>query len=206
MKRTELTGREQRFVTEYPIDYNGTRAAVAAGYSQKGASAIACALLKKPHIQKALKKSHQEVMKRTGLTKERILYELECLAFRNIKKFFDEDGFLLEKGQINQLPDEVCACIDGWEQESWWEGKGEDAVRHQKIKVKLVGKGPMVELVLKHLGLLIEKKDVSGTVKLDIDWDQLRGRPATTRADMVQAKIDNPTYQQTLETTATKKT
>lgn len=50
----ELTEKQARFVEEYLVDFNASRAARDAGYSKKGAPRYAVDLLKKPHIQKAI--------------------------------------------------------------------------------------------------------------------------------------------------------
>lgn len=50
----ELTVKQRRFVEEYCIDWNGTRAAIAAGYSEDTAAVIASENLIKPNIRKAI--------------------------------------------------------------------------------------------------------------------------------------------------------
>ncbi len=45
------TPKQQRFCDEYLIDFNGTQAAIRAGYSKKSARAIASETLTKPYIQ-----------------------------------------------------------------------------------------------------------------------------------------------------------
>ena len=49
-----LPPQQQAFVREYVKDFNGTQAAIRAGYSKKSAGNTANGLLKKPHVQKAL--------------------------------------------------------------------------------------------------------------------------------------------------------
>ena len=40
MKKGKLTARQRRFCSEYPIDLNGTQAAIRAGYSPNGAEVV----------------------------------------------------------------------------------------------------------------------------------------------------------------------
>lgn len=47
----KLSDKENRFCQEYMIDFNGTQAAIRAGYSKKSAYAIASEMLRKPHIR-----------------------------------------------------------------------------------------------------------------------------------------------------------
>ena len=46
-----LTGKQKRFCEEYVIDWNATRAAKVAGYSEKTAGAMGAENLTKPEIQ-----------------------------------------------------------------------------------------------------------------------------------------------------------
>lgn len=50
-----LTAKQQRFVTEYLVDGNGTQAAIRAGYSSRSANEIAAENLAKPSIAEAVK-------------------------------------------------------------------------------------------------------------------------------------------------------
>lgn len=60
-KPKNLTDKEWAFVLQYPIDWNATRAAKDAGYSEKSASVIGYENLRKPHIKKALNEAYAEM-------------------------------------------------------------------------------------------------------------------------------------------------
>lgn len=49
------TIKQNRFIAEYPVDFNGTQAAIRAGYSPDSAGQIASELLKKPYIVEGIK-------------------------------------------------------------------------------------------------------------------------------------------------------
>lgn len=49
-----LTNKQRAFIAEYLKDFNGTQAAIRAGYSQRTARAIASEILTKPDIQKEI--------------------------------------------------------------------------------------------------------------------------------------------------------
>lgn len=53
-EKKALTEREKRFIIAYRLCGNASKAARQAGYSQRTARQIACRILKKPHIKKAL--------------------------------------------------------------------------------------------------------------------------------------------------------
>ena len=52
-----LTPKEQRFVDEYAIDLNATKAAIRAGYSPKTARSIASEVLQRPAVKAATRKA-----------------------------------------------------------------------------------------------------------------------------------------------------
>lgn len=56
---------------------NGTKSAIAAGYSEKSAYSQACNLLKNPKIQQRIKELHAENMSRNNITIDKVLADLE---------------------------------------------------------------------------------------------------------------------------------
>ncbi len=56
---------------------NGTKSAIAAGYSEKSAYSQACNLLKNPKIQERLKELYTENMQRNNITVDKVLADLE---------------------------------------------------------------------------------------------------------------------------------
>jgi len=69
----ELTIKQRRFIEEYINDYNATRAAISAGYSEKTARSIGCELLTKPDIRKAIKQLLEELSADAYVSREVIL-------------------------------------------------------------------------------------------------------------------------------------
>lgn len=69
----ELTTKQQRFVEEYVIDFNASRAAISAGYSEKTARSISSELLTKPDIRRAVKAHLDELSTDSYVSREVIL-------------------------------------------------------------------------------------------------------------------------------------
>jgi len=69
----ELTTKQQRFIEEYVIDFNATRAAISAGYSEKTARSISSELLTKPDIRSAVKIHLDELSTDSYVSREVIL-------------------------------------------------------------------------------------------------------------------------------------
>ncbi len=69
----ELTTKQHRFVEEYVIDFNASRAAISAGYSEKTARSISSELLTKPDIRSAVKRHLDELSTDSYVSREVIL-------------------------------------------------------------------------------------------------------------------------------------
>lgn len=74
--------KQNLFAKEYVVDYNGTQAAIRAGYSEKSARTTACRLLKNPKILDKIKQNQKELIEKSCLTEEKILNKLEIMLDR----------------------------------------------------------------------------------------------------------------------------
>ena len=66
--RKELTAKQERFVNEYLVDLNASKAAIRAGYSEKSAYSIGQENLCKPEIREAT-----QILPASSLTKSEII-------------------------------------------------------------------------------------------------------------------------------------
>lgn len=69
----ELTEKQAMFAKEYIIDFNGTQAAIRAGYSEKTANEQSSRLLANVKIQKAVQKSIADRKQRVEVTADYVL-------------------------------------------------------------------------------------------------------------------------------------
>ena len=162
-----LTDKEKRFCEEYVIDWNGARAARAAGYSEKTANVKASQLLTKVNIQSYIEDIQRDLSKLSGVTALRNILELKKIAYTNIADF-KKDWYTLE--DYDNLPDEVKAAIaEIQHSETTF---GDDGLK-QSVKFKLHDKQKAIELLNKMLGFNEpDKVDVTSggkTIK-PIDW------------------------------------
>ncbi len=72
-----MNTKEARFVAEYLIDGNATRAAVRAGYSDRSASQLGYRLLKKDHIRKAIDEGRARLAKKAEVTAKGVLSDVQ---------------------------------------------------------------------------------------------------------------------------------
>ncbi len=72
-KAVKLTGKQKRFIQEYLVDLNATRAAKDAGYSEKTAYRTGADNLRKPQIADAIDKAMQKRGERTEINQDYVV-------------------------------------------------------------------------------------------------------------------------------------
>jgi phage terminase small subunit len=86
----ELTDLQKAFCREYPFDWNGTKAAIRAGYSENGASVTGSQLLANPKIRAEIDRAIDlELGIKRSILKARVIGELEKLGYSDK---LDDDG------------------------------------------------------------------------------------------------------------------
>lgn len=146
----ELTEKQENFCNEYLIDFNASRAARAAGYSDDTAYAIGSENLRKPEIQARIHQLRAEMGKQFNITRERIAQEYARIAFGDIRKIFKEDGSLLLPFEWD---DDTAAAIAGIDTDELFDGVGRE--REQigvTKKVKLSDKRAALDSLVKLMG------------------------------------------------------
>ena len=89
---SKLTTKQQLFVDEYLVDLNATRAAIRAGYSEKTAEYQASRLLKNVKIEKALTIRMKARERRTAITHDKVLEDIERIKQDAMQLVPDKDG------------------------------------------------------------------------------------------------------------------
>lgn len=173
-KARSLTAKQAKFVDEYLIDLNATKAAIRAGYSEKTADQQACQMLKKTQVASAIANRMRDREVRTEITQDRVLKEVARLAFLDIRKAFNEDGSLKP---INQLDDDTAAAVAGLDVSEI--SAGDNAVIGALKKIRLSEKKGALELLMRHLGMLNDKMKLQGDAEnpLTMLLQQVQGTP-----------------------------
>ena len=79
---SELTAKQKAFIEQLPLNqWNGTQAAIAAGYSAKSAGVMAHRLLKNPAIAEELDKRTAEIVEKTDVNVAEVIRELRKIGF-----------------------------------------------------------------------------------------------------------------------------
>jgi phage terminase small subunit len=185
----KLNDREMRFVMEYLIDYNGTRAARAVYKckTEKAYSIMGCKLLKRPHVAAMVGKLRRETLEKLEVDREEALKQVYYLATRSGADFVEEDGMLIEN--VHNLPERAQQAVDGIEQEVTEYETQAGTIRKVKTKLKLVSKAKVLELAMRHLGLFAPEKHEHRHVTLD--WDAIADR-SRNKTEVLEAKFVEP--------------
>lgn len=72
----ELSYKHERFCQEYVIDYNGTQAAIRAGYSEKSAKQQAARLLKEEGVSDRIRELQKEQVERLAISQDYVMLQL----------------------------------------------------------------------------------------------------------------------------------
>ena len=144
-----LNPKQRRFVDEYLIDLNATKAATRAGYSERTAYSIAGRLMKIPEIVAAIDVAKQERSERTKITQDQVLTELALIGFVNAGDYFDwgPDGVTL-KDKASLTPAQHAAVAEVSETKTQYGGT---------IRLKLHDKRAALVDIGKHLGMFVER-------------------------------------------------
>lgn len=81
-----LNEKQKQFCNEYLIDFNGTQAAIRAGYSEKTANRIASRLLSNVDIQAYLKELIENRNERTKITQDEVIRDIIEVKNRCMQK------------------------------------------------------------------------------------------------------------------------
>lgn len=146
---TPLEPKEQAFVDAYLIDLNGAGAARTAGYSPQSAARIAARLSTKVNVAAAIQKAMAARSERTGLTAERVLAELEQLAFSNIANYVVD----VVAGTVkltDTAPPDAMKAIASIKHKRIPIGEGDHI---DEVEIRLWDKPGMLRLAGQHLGI-----------------------------------------------------
>lgn len=159
-----LTAKQRTFAAEYLIDMNATQAAVRAGYSKKNADKIGSQLLGKTRVSAEIAAQMKAREQRTHITQDRVLRELARIAFFDLRKLYRADGSMKA---MHELDDEAAAVLAGVdvveavEKESGDDGNIKCTPVYTK-KAKIPDKVAALALAMKHLGMLVDKTEITG--------------------------------------------
>lgn len=189
-KALGLNPRETLFCRQYATDFNGTRSAKEAGYSEKTAASIASENLTKPKIQAFLAYLQAPRLEKLEVTADWILEQYKNMASVNLADFvtITEDGLAvtdlstatrdqlygLDAIKIVQLPPEY-----------------EDGPEPLKVELKLADRKGALDVLAKRLGILKEAPPPNIVNNINANTGDLARRIAFLLRKEVAKSSDN---------------
>lgn len=157
-----LTPRQARFVDEYLLDLNATKAAIRAGYAPKAAQPVSSRLLSNAIVARAIAIAQAARAERTDIQQDRVLRvaaELLFVPLPNIGDLFDEQDNLRPLHTLTRAQTSMISAIE-IVKKNLAAGDGHtDLVHKLKLWDVRADKTKALELVMRHLGLFEGAED-----------------------------------------------
>ncbi len=152
-----LSPNQARFVSEYVVDNNATQAAIRAGYSAKTADVQGPRLLGNVRVAAAIEEARVKLQVRTGITQDRVLRELELLAFSDVLHYtVDDDGNF----SVNpDAPKGASRAVSSVKRKvRFFTDKDGGSTKEVETEFRLWDKPGSLKLAGRHVGLFAEDK------------------------------------------------
>jgi len=163
-----LSPNQRLFVEEMLADplMSPKQAAIKAGYSPKNATTQATALLQHPVIKQMIGKGLHDRIERTKIEQDDILKFLyTALTLDPLDLFKQEDDMLTMK-QLQEIPKDIRRLITKIDVKA--RPVGDDGQVETRVKLEWVSKELVLQLCMRHLGMLSTKSDDSGDVNVNV--------------------------------------
>lgn len=166
-----LTKKQNLFCHEYIKDWNGSRAARDAGYSENTSKEIASENLTKPNIKQYIELIKDDIAKEAGISKLMMINKLKALAFTSLPSIYIQ----IEKDGIESLTEDQAGCITEYLHNKKSLGEG-GSIIDESLKIKIVDpRGPIQDIMKAMAWNEAEKVDVTTKgEKIGASMDDIR--------------------------------
>ncbi len=110
-RRRALNERQRRFVAEYLVDFNATRAAIRAGYPAKTARCYSWHLKRHPGIAAAINDGRPARERLMSITRDKVVQEYMRIAFADMRDFLDWTATGPRAKKREEVTDDQAAAI-----------------------------------------------------------------------------------------------
>jgi len=162
----KLTPKEERFVEEYLLDLNASRAARDAGFGKTADSSATLGrrLVRKSSVKKAIQKAKDERSKRTNIVADDVLREVALLAHSDVGHYSISDEGTVEL--VEGAPKLAMRAISSIKRKTFFY---EDGNCRREVEVKLWDKPAALRMAGSHLGLWDERTSQNGATILVVN-------------------------------------
>lgn len=164
--KPKLTEKQKIFCREYLRDFNATQAAIRAGYAKENARVIASQNLSKLNIRRYVRSLADDLNERTSNDIERIIIELQLIAFGSLKDVAEWDRKSLYLKDSESIGDYARMVSEVAETTTEFGGS---------VKIKLYDKLKALELLGKYHKIFSdkeEKNDNKGEIVIKMSYDR----------------------------------
>ena len=163
--------KQSAFCREYVLDYNGTQAAIRAGYSKKTANEQAAQLLAKLSTQKEIQWRESLLENKVIVTKDKILRELSLIGFANLADHvtIDDTTGCVQAIGIDSLPVGASRAVKKVKERRVIKSTASgDEVLESTFEFELHDKQTALVNMGKELGMFREKHEVDVNQPINI--------------------------------------
>jgi phage terminase small subunit len=180
----KLTPKQKRFVVEYLVDLNATKAAERAGYSKHTANEQGSRLLANVSVSSAIATKQEKRLLKMEISAERVLNELALLGFSNMLDYISVGENGAARVDLSKLTRDQAAAMQEITVEEFTERTGEDEdgkptfENVRRTKFKLADKRSALVDLGRHLKLFTDRLQVEDERRLEVQdvKEKLRAR------------------------------
>jgi phage terminase small subunit len=156
-KQNQLSPKRQKFCEEYLIDFNGTQAAIRAGYAPRTAQEQSARLLSNAIVSNHVSELRKAQADSAAITVQRVIQELSRIATFDIRKLYNADGSLKN---VHDLDDDTAAALIGIDASEIVSPDGE--LTGYLKKVKMADKNKAIEMLMRYFGAFNDRVEHTG--------------------------------------------
>ena len=152
-----LSVRQEAFCQEYIVDFNGTQAAIRAGYSDTEAARVqASRMLARDNISSRINQLIAERKHRVSVTADFVLQSLLRIVNVDLSDAFDEEGNMLS---IKKMPKDLRLALASYEESYSEHGMNRKLKPNDRMKA--------LELIGRHVKMFTDKLEHTGNLTLE---------------------------------------
>lgn len=152
---SKLNPRQITFIDNYILTLNATDAAIKAGYSKKTATVIGHENLSKPYIAKEISRRLGKIQDDKASWKEDLLQMLHSVAMTKLSDFGRIGPSGMEMLEQEQIDEKKLIALQ--------EFSVHESNSGVNVRIKLSDRLKAAELLMKHMGMFVDKVEVSVT-------------------------------------------
>lgn len=173
---------------QYIIDWNGSRAARVAGYSENTCAEIAYENLRKPHVKEYINRIKDRIEQEAGISKLSVILEHKKLAFSSMEHLHDS---WITRKEFESLSDAQMACIQEIQSETEQIISKTKTlpVECKKVRVKLFSKPDSLKEIAKLMAYYTPIEINNNIIDKGQDLSLLTDEECRTMAK-IQAKLN----------------